>query len=89
MIGLIEAIVDGAAEILQTVSNELEALSTEILTPNWSGSPADLRLVLQSVGRNGNIATRVRESLHSFARTVRYLQSAKIAGTSDDALAGC
>ena len=41
MIGLIEAIVDGAAEILQTVSNELEALSTEILTPNWSGSPAD------------------------------------------------
>jgi Mg2+ and Co2+ transporter CorA len=38
MIGLIEAIVDRAAEILQTVSNELEALSTEIFTPNWSGS---------------------------------------------------
>jgi hypothetical protein len=28
---------------------------------------------------------RVRESLHSFARIVPYLQSAKIAGTSDDA----
>ncbi|MFL5267550.1 MAG: hypothetical protein ACJ8AH_13315 [Stellaceae bacterium] len=85
MIGLIEAIVDRAAEILQTVSNELEALSTEIFTPNWSGSQADLWPVLQSVGRNGDIAMRVRESLHSFARIVPYLQSAKIAGTSDDA----
>jgi magnesium transporter len=84
MIGLLEAIVDRAAEILQTVGNDFEALSTEIFTRDWSRNQADLRPVLQRVGRNGDIATRVRESLHSLARIIPYLQSEKIAGESDD-----
>jgi magnesium transporter len=88
MIGLLEAIVDRAAEILQTVGDELEALSTDIFTRDGSvsglGNQADLRPVLQKIGRNGDIATRVRESLHSLARIVPYLQSEKIGAGSDD-----
>jgi magnesium transporter len=88
MIGLLEAIVDRAAEILQSVGDELEALSTDIFTRDGSvsgaGNHADLRPVLQKIGRNGDLATRVRESLHTLARIVPYLQSGKNGDSVDD-----
>jgi magnesium transporter len=81
MVGLLEAIIDRAAEILQTAGGELEALSTDIFTRDGSvsgsGNHADLRPVLQQIGRTGDLAGRVRESLHSLGRIVPYLQSAK------------
>jgi magnesium transporter len=88
MIGLLEAIVDRAAEILRNVGDELEALSNDIFTKDGSfaGSlnQADLRPILQKIGRNGDLATRVRESLHSLGRVVSYLQSNDVSGTADD-----
>jgi len=79
MTGLLEAIVDRAAELLQTVDDELQALSTDIFghdgsTPD-SATGTDLRVIMQKVGRNGDLAKRVRGSLHSLARIVPYLQS--------------
>ena len=79
MVGLLEAIVDRAAEILQSVGDELETLSTDIFTHDGPSSgarrQADLQPVLQQIGRNGDLATRVRESLHSVARIVPTLQA--------------
>ncbi len=87
MVGLLEAIVDRAAEILQSVGDELEALSNDIFARDGSvggGSDhGDLRPVLQKVGRNGDLATRVRESLHTLARLIPYLQ-ADSRGATDD-----
>ncbi len=80
MVGLLEAIIDRAADILQAAGDELETLSTDIFTRDGSvsgaGNHADLRPVLQQIGRNGDVASRVRESLHSLGRVVPFLQSA-------------
>ena len=79
MAGLLEAIVDRAAELLQMVDDELETLSTDIFGQdgNASGSAArkDLQSIMQKVGRNGDLAKRVRGSLHTLARIVPYLQA--------------
>ncbi len=77
MVGLLEAIVDRAAEIQQAVGDELEALSSDIFLSDGSatssGNRADLRPLLQKIGRNGDLASRVRESLHSLSRVVPFL----------------
>ena len=87
MVGLLEAIVDRAAEILQSVGDELEALSNDIFARDGSvgagGDHGDLRPILQKVGRNGDLATRVRESLHTLARLIPYLQADNRGATDD------
>jgi magnesium transporter len=84
MVGLIEAIIDRAAEILQSVGDDLDALSNDIFSADGALGKADLRPVLQKVGRSGDLATRVRESLHSLARIVPYLQANTAGATPDD-----
>ena len=88
MVGLIETIIDRAAEILQAVGDELEALSTDIFTRDGSVSGSvnrgDLRPTLQKIGRNGDLASRVRESLHSIGRIVPYLQADVVAARMND-----
>jgi magnesium transporter len=78
MVGLLEAIVSRAAELLQTVGDEMEALSTDIFGDHGSASgPAaqrDLQPIMQKIGRNGDLAKRVRGSLHTLARIVPYMQ---------------
>lgn len=87
MVGLLETIVDRAAEILQTVGDELETLSTDIFTRDGSvsgsGNRADLRPTLQKIGRNGDLANRVRVSLHSLDRIIPYLPSSKAEASAD------
>jgi magnesium transporter len=80
IVGLLETIVDRAAEILQAIGQEMEGLSSSIFMPGSttsSAASADLQAVLQKIGRNGDLAGRVRESLHSLARIVPYLQTEK------------
>jgi magnesium transporter len=88
MVGLLETIVDRAAEILQTVGDELETLSTDIFTRDGSvsgsGNRADLRPTLQKIGRNGDLANRVQLSLHSLARITPYLLSNKTQEPTED-----
>ncbi len=77
MAGLLEAIVNRAAELLQMVDDELEDLSTNIFNNSELASSSashDLRAVMQKVGKNGDLTKRVRGSLHSLARIVPYLQ---------------
>lgn len=76
-IGLIEVIIERVAEILETVGDELDKLSECLFTENGKislASPgADLEDVLQSIGRNGDLASRVRESLHTIDRVMPIL----------------
>ena len=73
-VGLWEAVVDRAAEILQIVGDELERLSKKIFTEDGSLSreaqQVDLKAMMQKVGHNSYSASRARESLHSLARIV-------------------
>jgi magnesium transporter len=72
MIGLLETIVDRIADILEGVGDQLDKVSEYLFTEHSSISldtPAlDLGDTLQSIGRNGDLASRVRESLHSIDR---------------------
>jgi magnesium transporter len=71
-IGLLETIVDRVADILESVGDQLDKLSECLFTEHSSISldtPAlDLEDTLRSIGRNGDLASRVRESLHSIDR---------------------
>jgi magnesium transporter len=72
MIGLLETIVDRVADILESVGDQLDKVSECLFKEQSSISldtPAlDLEDTLQRIGRNGDLASRVRESLHSIHR---------------------
>jgi len=79
MVGLLETIVDRTARLLETVGDDLETLSTDIFARDSSASAVarntDLRPIMQRIGANGDLATRTRESLLSFARLIPFLQA--------------
>jgi magnesium transporter len=80
LVGLLEAIVDRLADILEKVSNELDALSLEIFTDNARAAagdaPRDLRKVMGALGRNGDLSSKVHESVVSISRLVRFFAQA-------------
>ncbi len=78
LVGLLETIVDRIADILEGVGDQLDKLSECLFTEHSSISldtPAlDLEDTLQSIGRNGDLASRLRESLHSIDRITLVLR---------------
>jgi magnesium transporter len=67
---LVEAIVDRLADALERIASELDSLSlfragpTEPLSRRRSATEsADLRLILPRVGHNGDLASKIRDSL--------------------------
>src|SRR5262249_55317464 len=63
LVGLLEAIIDRVADILEKVSNDLDSLSLSIFAEDHSRigrqGPRDLRQVMVSLGRNGDLASKV------------------------------
>ncbi|CAN5420903.1 magnesium/cobalt transporter CorA [soil metagenome] len=86
MCGLLEVIVDRAAELLEGVGDELDQISAELFgrkqDGSWDGAGTDLQGILVKIGRNGDLASRARESLHSIARVVPVLQREQTAHAS-------
>jgi magnesium transporter len=80
LVGLLEAIVDRAADVLERVSNELDSVSHAIFAedPERLGQqgPRDLRKVMFDIGRNGDLASKVHESLVSLTRLNRFFAQA-------------
>ena len=79
LIGILEAIVDRAADILEETGLGLDTISEIIFhqteAPNPSIVSADLRTTIQRIGRSGDLASKVRESLHSLNRAVSFLRT--------------
>jgi magnesium transporter len=79
LIGILEAIVDRAADILEEIGLGLDTISEIIFHqtegPNPSIVSADLRTTIQRIGRSGDLASKVRESLHSLNRAVSFLRT--------------
>lgn len=75
---LLETIVDRDADIMEEIGDELEPISFEIFSQNAAAmktiAAADLGGVLKRIGNSGELASRVRESLHSVGRSVPFLQ---------------
>lgn len=78
MLCLLETVVDRAADLLEEVGDSLDPISQEIFSQNAGAmktiAAADLGRVLKKIGQSGDLASRVRESLHSVGRAVPFLE---------------
>jgi magnesium transporter len=78
-VGILEAIVDRAADILEEIGTGLDVISERIFSQAEPANPglasADLRTTIQRIGRSGDLGSKVRESLHSLNRAVSFLRA--------------
>ena len=90
--GLVEAIVDRNADILERIAAELDTLSHRLFRsgPIEGGrnrrpahEAADLRVILRRVGASGDLASKIRDSLLGLARLVPYVESLGAAWLSE------
>jgi magnesium transporter len=82
--GLMDAIVDRLADILENIATELDELShrlfhTPATEPAARRPPAresaDLRIILRRVGHSGDLASKIRDSLLGIGRLVPYVST--------------
>src|SRR5437588_2890213 len=81
---LIEAIVDRLADALERSASEMDLLSHRLfragpanpLSRRRSIGEADLRVILRRVGHNGDLASKIRDSLLGIARIVPFVSTA-------------
>ena len=81
-VGLAEAMVDRMADVLERVGAELDEVSHRVFRADGAESrrppakaDADLREVLRRVGRCGDLASKIRDSLLGIGRIVPYVTS--------------
>ncbi len=75
MMDLLDAVIDRAADILERVSSDVDQVSHEIFEPesqetDRSRSAKD---ILKTIGRKGDLTSKVRESLVSMGRMLLFL----------------
>jgi magnesium transporter len=82
LFGLLDAIVDRAADILELIGGRIDTLSTRIFTDSIDTRGAgrvkaagDLHDVLRGIGRAGDLTHKVRDSLAGLDRLVAFLTS--------------
>jgi magnesium transporter len=82
--GLMDAIADRLADILENIAAELDALSHRLFrspaTEPVARRPparesADLRVILRRVGHTGDLASKIRDSLLGIGRIVPYVST--------------
>jgi magnesium transporter len=82
--GLMDAIADRLADILENIATELDELShrlfhTPATEPAARRPPAresaDLRIILRRVGHSGDLASKIRDSLLGIGRIVPYVST--------------
>lgn len=75
-ITLLEVTTDRLADILENVSHEFDKISHTIFhdETNDSADKVNYQNVLRNIGANGDLGTKVRESLVSFIRLVSFFQ---------------
>ena len=80
--GLVEAVIDRIADILEHIAAELDTLSHRLFRSgpadgNSRRKPAreaaDLRVILRRVGASGDLVSRIRDSLLGLSRIVPYV----------------
>ena len=76
-LGLLEAIVDRLADVLEHIGAELDAISRRVFRPDVKGARASttdmqLRATLRTIGRAGDRLSNLRDSLLGVQRIVQY-----------------
>lgn len=77
LMGLLDAIVDRVADVLEQAGRDFDAVSYEIFSRNeiktGEGASSTLQGFLQRIGRSGDVNSKVSESLVSLARLLAFL----------------
>lgn len=75
MLGLIEAMVDRMADVLERIGNEIDGISRSIFRAKAARSnkkQQDLQSLIEQLGQKGDFLSGIRESLVSVTRLVAY-----------------
>ncbi len=75
-IGLLETTVERLADLLELISLELENISQQTFKLRQAGRELDLQRAIIKIGRCGNIASKIRESLLDKGRMVIFTEQA-------------
>ena len=75
MMDLLDAVIDRAADILERVGVEVDQVSHDIFEPEYARADRtrSYNQILRAIGRKGDLASKVRESLVSIGRLLLYL----------------
>jgi magnesium transporter len=80
-IGLLEAIIDRIADVLEAVGAELDRLSREVFSRSAAQTSRDFQKLLTRLGRADDLASKARESLVSIGRLLAFaIQSLQSGG---------
>ena len=72
---LLDAVIDRAADLLERIGTEVDQVSHEIFESEESATERSksYRTILKTIGRKGDLTSKVRESLVSIGRLLLYL----------------
>jgi magnesium transporter len=75
LVGLLEAVVDRIADILESVGADLDNLSHDVFGSNDAErkEPTDFNDIIQRIGRDGDLTSKSRESLVSLSRLLTFV----------------
>lgn len=73
-IGILEAIIDRTADVLERISKDVDRINTEVFAPQTEARQRRraLRGLIERIGAQGDLAAKARESLASLERLVQY-----------------
>jgi magnesium transporter len=72
-IELLDAVIDRCADILERVGVEIDQVSHNIFERDRARTPKFYNVLLQTIGRKGELASKVRESLVSIGRLLIFV----------------
>ncbi len=70
--GLLEAIIDRTADILEGVGADLDRMSRDVFSRSGGETSRDFQKLIARIGRAGDLATKARESLVSIGRLLAF-----------------
>jgi magnesium transporter len=76
--GLLEAVINRIADVLEKVGADIDSISSEIFSSSRvddkRSSPLDFRNVLERIGQSGDLVSKASESLVSLTRLLGFVQ---------------
>jgi magnesium transporter len=83
--GLLEAIINRMADVIERVAADLDSISAEVFAAGRRRVSRDFRQILGRVGQNGELVSKVRESLVSLGRLLVFVQQSSNARITHEA----
>lgn len=80
--GLLESIIERVADILERIGGDIDAMTRSIfrVKKDTNEEKPDYQNILEQIGREGDLASRTRESLITINRMIGYALQSKAAG---------